>query len=173
MTSFEGSIAAPTRIANGSTQTLAATQFEATDARRAFPCWDEPDFKAVFATTLVIDPALTAVSNSAVVSETHGARKESGPVRRYHEDVHLSGRVRRRARSKPVAPTSVGKTPLRLWAVPGKKHLTGFGQDIAAASLAVFRELLRHSLSRRQARSSRHSGLRLRGHGEPGRHHLP
>src|SRR6476646_6551121 len=56
--------------ASGATQTLAATQFEATDARRAFPCWDEPDFKAVFATTLVIEPQLTAVSNTTIASET-------------------------------------------------------------------------------------------------------
>ena len=54
--------------ADGIKQTMAATQFEATDARRAFPCWDEPDFKAVFAVTLVIDPGLTALSNSAVRS---------------------------------------------------------------------------------------------------------
>src|SRR5438093_1411505 len=55
--------------ASGNFRFLAATQFEATDARRAFPCWDEPAFKAVFATILVIDPSLTAVSNTAIVSE--------------------------------------------------------------------------------------------------------
>ncbi|PYM30489.1 MAG: peptidase, partial [Candidatus Rokuibacteriota bacterium] len=62
--------------ASGVTRLLAATQFEATDARRAFPCWDEPAFKAVFAVTLAIDPALTAVSNTRVVAERReGARK--------------------------------------------------------------------------------------------------
>src|SRR6266540_2666210 len=43
---------------------IATTQMQATDCRRAFPCWDEPEFKAVFSITLVIDPALAAVSNS-------------------------------------------------------------------------------------------------------------
>lgn len=63
---------------HGATHNMAATQFEATDARRAFPCWDEPDFKAVFATTLVIDPAVTAVSNSMIASETlAGGRRSS------------------------------------------------------------------------------------------------
>ena len=121
----------------GTAHSLAATQFEATDARRAFPCWDEPDFKAVFATTLVIDPTLTAVSNSSVVTETLAAGKK---VVHFADTIKMStylvafivGRI------EPTEPVMIGRTPLRLWSIPGKKHLTGFGQDIAAASLSFF-----------------------------------
>ena len=121
----------------GSTVSMAATQFEATDARRAFPCWDEPDFKAVFATTLVIDPTLTAVSNTKIASETLTDGKKAV---RFAETIKMStylvafivGRI------EPTEPVMVGQTPLRLWAVPGKGHLARFGQDVAAASLSFF-----------------------------------
>ncbi len=50
----------------------AVTQFEATDARRAFPCFDEPAFKAVFRISLITDQGDTAISNGKIISDTPG-----------------------------------------------------------------------------------------------------
>ncbi len=124
---------------HGTYHMMAATQFEATDARRAFPCWDEPAYKAVFATTLVIDPELTAVSNTAVLSETMERGKK---VVRFKDTIKMStylvafivGRI------EATRPVQAGSTPLRLWAVPGKQHLAGFGQEIAVFSLRFFED---------------------------------
>ncbi|HEV8584110.1 MAG TPA: M1 family metallopeptidase [Methylomirabilota bacterium] len=124
---------------SGISRTMAATQFEATDARRAFPCWDEPSFKAAFAVTLGIDPALTAVSNTAIVSET---RENGLKVVRFADSIKMSTYLVAFVVGELEAtePTTVGRTPLRVWCVPGKKRLAAFGQEIGAASLQFFEQ---------------------------------
>ena len=124
---------------SGALQTLTATQFEATDARRAFPCWDEPNFKAVFSTTLVVDPPLTAISNTSIVSESTEQNKK---VVRFAETINMSTYLVAFVigQMQPTKPTFVGQTPLRIWTVPGKQHLAPFGQEIAVASLKFFED---------------------------------
>lgn len=48
---------------------LVTTQFEATDCRRAFPSFDEPELKATFDVILNVEPHLTALSNMNVIEE--------------------------------------------------------------------------------------------------------
>jgi len=59
-------------LSQGKNRKYAVTQFEATDARRAFPCFDEPAFKATFAVTLTVDQGDEAISNGKVISDTPG-----------------------------------------------------------------------------------------------------
>ena len=49
---------------------MLGTQFEPTDARRVFPCWDEPVYRATYDLTLVVPAKLMAVSNMPVARET-------------------------------------------------------------------------------------------------------
>ncbi len=123
------------------TSPLAVTQFEATDARRAFPCWDEPDLKAVFHVTLIVVEGLTAISNTRVVSQTRipGTGKQAvrfAPTIKMptYLVVFIVGQL------ESAYETRVGGTPLRIWCVPGKGHLAVFAQQVAAFSLGFFQD---------------------------------
>ncbi len=128
---------------DGEWRWLAATQFEATDARRCFPCWDEPAFKAVFASTLAIDPALQAVSNMRIAEE----RVENGrKIIRFADTMKMSSYLVAYIVGELEAsdPVPAGSTTLRVWCVPGKRHLTNFGRAIGAASLSFFEQYYGH-----------------------------
>jgi len=122
---------------SGEMRLMAATQFEATDARRAFPCWDEPEFKAVFAVTLVIDPKLTAVSNTAIKGErVAGRRKSVTFADSMKMSTYLVAFIVGELEATEAIP--VGPAAVRVWCVPGKRRLAAFGHEIAVASLRFF-----------------------------------
>ncbi len=113
---------------------VAATQFEAADARRLFPCFDEPAFKARWALTVRVPPGLTVLSNGPVVKDTPaGALREVT----FQETEVLSSYLIALVVG-PLVGTDAQDAqgvPVRTWALPEKAHLTRFGQDVALAVL--------------------------------------
>ncbi len=123
---------------DGTEHVIATSQMQATDCRRTFPCWDEPDFKAVFGVTLVVDPALTAVSNGPEVERTGRA---DGKVAVRFADTMVMSTYLVAFVVGPLeisAPVDVDGIPLRLVHVPGKGHLAGSGLDVGAFCLRWF-----------------------------------
>jgi puromycin-sensitive aminopeptidase len=124
----------------GETRILAATQFEATDARRAFPCWDEPARKATFDVTLVVPSHLTAVSNTSVVNETiepSGVKRirfgETPPMSTYLL-AFIVGDL------DSIETTSQDGTVVRVFATRGKADQGRFALDTAARLLPYFND---------------------------------
>ncbi|KAL7069747.1 hypothetical protein ACQ4LE_011147 [Meloidogyne hapla] len=66
---LKGFYRSPYKDAAGNTKMLASTQFESVYARHAFPCFDEPTYKAQFDIQLEVDEKLTALSNMNVTEE--------------------------------------------------------------------------------------------------------
>ncbi len=123
---------------DGAPHTLGVTQFEATDARRAFPCWDEPDRKAVFSLTLELPPGITAVSNTALASESEGPNGRR--TLRFADTITMSTYLVAWVVGplQATEPLDVGGVPLRVVHVPGKEHLTAFALEVGAHALAFF-----------------------------------
>jgi puromycin-sensitive aminopeptidase len=124
--------------ADGTTRTIATTQFESTDARRAFPCWDEPDLKAVFGVTIVTAPDLLAISNGPEVD-----REDTGDARvriRFDDTMVMSTYLVAFVVGplEATEPVDVDGVPLRIVHQPGKGHLAGFALEVGAFSLRFF-----------------------------------
>ena len=122
----------------GNTQVIGTTHFEATDARRAFPCWDEPDLKAVFAITLVVKEGLAAISNGP---EVERESLEDGRVRiRFADTMKMSTYLAAWVVGKLELsePADARGVPVRIVHVPGKGHLTSFATEASVHSLNWF-----------------------------------
>lgn len=56
-------------VADGRQKYIAVTQFQESDARRAFPCFDQPVEKATFDIEMIVDQSLIAISNGPIAEE--------------------------------------------------------------------------------------------------------
>jgi puromycin-sensitive aminopeptidase len=113
---------------------ILATQFEAADARRVFPCLDEPGFKAPWRIAVEVPRGAVVLGNGAPESEEdRGATRkvtfaETPPLPTYLVAL-VAGRV------EACAEGRAGTVPVRTWAAPEKVPLTAFGQEVALAVL--------------------------------------
>ncbi len=117
---------------------IATTQMEATDARRVFPCWDEPDRKAVFSVSLVIPEVLLAVSNAEIVAEapTDDGRRAVTFADTIPMSTYLVALVV--GPLEATEPVDVDGVALRVVHVPGKGHLAPFALEVGAFCLRWF-----------------------------------
>ena len=124
---------------NGNAQVIATTQMESTDCRRAFPCWDEPEFKAVFGVTLNVADGLAAISNAPEIERsTSGGRTTIVFADTMVMSTYLVALVV--GKLEATEAVDVDGTPLRVVHVPGKDHLTAFGLDVGAFCLRWFQD---------------------------------
>ncbi len=120
---------------------VAVTQFEAADARRVFPCFDEPAFKARWNIQLLqISQGAAAISNGRIVRDEPGEDGRRTVV--FSETPPLSSYLVALCVGDLSAsdPATVRGVPIRTWAVPPKRHLTGFAQECAAAVLPLLED---------------------------------
>lgn len=110
-------------LSKSKTRNYAVTQFEATDARRAFPCFDEPAFKATFAVTLVIDKRDIAISNGKVTSDTPGPGAEQHTVVFAPSPKMSSYLVAMAVGDFECLSGSADNVPIRICTTPDKKNM--------------------------------------------------
>jgi puromycin-sensitive aminopeptidase len=124
----------------GTTRVIATTQFEATDARRAFPCWDEPDAKATFQLELLVPAGLTALSNTTPAGER--------PTDNGHRWVTFAPTMKMSTYLvawvvgplELTQPVDVDGVPLRVACPPGRTHLADFALEVGAHALRYLSE---------------------------------
>ncbi|KAL0482094.1 puromycin-sensitive aminopeptidase [Acrasis kona] len=125
---------------NGEDRYMATTQFEATDARKAFPCWDEPAIKSIFEVSLIAPKDRTALSNMDVTSETLTSNDKKlvkfspSPIMSTYLLAFIIGDF------DYVEQKASNDVLIRVYVPKGKKEQGTFGLDVAVKVLPLLEE---------------------------------
>jgi aminopeptidase N len=122
----------------GAKKIMLGTQFEATDARRMFPCWDEPSFRARFQLTAVVPEQFTAISNMPVEKESKVAggkeiRFGTTPPMASYLNVFCAGEV-------DAIQTKKGDVTHRVVATKGKAEMGRYALESSQQILEYYNE---------------------------------
>lgn len=114
-----------------------STQFEPCDARRCFPCFDEPSLKANFEVKLTVDEHLDALSNMPVAKEEKEDGKKTllfapSPKMSTYLVCMVVGEY------DFVEGKTESDITVRVWGKKGESHLGQFGLDIGIAALNFY-----------------------------------
>ncbi|MEY2411541.1 MAG: puromycin-sensitive aminopeptidase [Acidobacteriaceae bacterium] len=116
----------------------AATQFEPVDARRAFPSFDEPNYKATFDISVVATKGLAAISNSKIISETDGPGNGQRTVRFATTPKMSSYLAALIVGNFEYVEGEADGIPIRVYATPGKKELGKFALEASENILKFY-----------------------------------
>ncbi|HEX6976547.1 MAG TPA: M1 family metallopeptidase [Vicinamibacterales bacterium] len=125
-------------LSKANNRRYAVTQLEATDARRMFPSFDEPAFKATFSLAAVIDEGDHAISNGAVISDTPGPRPGQHTVKFDTSPKMSSYLVALAVGDFECIEGGADGTPIRVCSTPDKKALLGFALESAQQILKYY-----------------------------------
>ena len=111
------------------------TQLEAADARRFFPCFDEPSFKATFTFAVTTRGSHAVISNAPPRTESRGNGRKT-------VEFAATPRLSTYLCALAVGPLEcsetrlAGETPIRVWHAPGKGHLTALALEAGVEALS-------------------------------------
>src|SRR4051812_38714222 len=125
-------------LSKANNRRYAVTQLEATDARRMFPSFDEPAYKATFTLTATIDQGDHAISNGVVISDTPGPAAGKHTVKFDTTPKMSTYLVALAVGDFECQSGSADSIPIRICSTPDKKGQTGVALEAAEAILRYY-----------------------------------
>ncbi|HEY1528434.1 MAG TPA: M1 family metallopeptidase [Candidatus Angelobacter sp.] len=127
-------------LARTKERNYATTQFESTDARRAFPSLDEPAYKAKFDISLIVDKGDTAISNGRIASDTPGPGEGKHTVQFATTPQMSTYLVAMAVGNFECVEGTADNTPIRVCGTPDKKPLSDAALRYASEILKFYNQ---------------------------------